>query len=164
MTRNCAVFVRNNRAPAMAPLRAALSGLGLADVDSFGSSGNFVLNAPNLDAAELERLATDALQAQVLVRSRQELAAIVANDPFFGQQGACLFLARQAVDQSSSVFSDAPGPQGQLPVALGSTVYFVHPTRREGRKTIVNFEHELGVVGTMRTSRVAARVLDLMTR
>ena len=148
----------------MAPLREALEGLGLTAVASFGSSGNFVFFAPGAETAILERRIAEALGAEALVRTREELAAMVANDPYAGRQGASLFLARLPVDATSGVFRNAFGPEGEPPVARGATVYFVWPTRLSGRTAVVNFEREIGVLGTMRTSRVVSRVLQMMDR
>jgi uncharacterized protein (DUF1697 family) len=142
--------------------RAELVALGLTQVASFGSSGNFVLCSRLHDIPGLERRISEALGSEALVRSREELAAIVADDPYSGRVGAGLFLARQPVDQAADVIHDACGPDGERPVARGRTVYFVNPTRFTGRKAVVNFEREFGVTGTMRTSRVIARVLDMM--
>ena len=56
--------------------------------------GNFVFSALGADASLLERRITEGVGAEALVRTRQELADIVANDPYSGRQGANLFLAR----------------------------------------------------------------------
>jgi uncharacterized protein (DUF1697 family) len=146
----------------MEPLRAALVKLGLTEVGSFGASGNFVFRAPSSDVALLEQRIFEAVGAEAFVRSREELLAIVANDPYAGRQGAGLFLSRRPVDEASDVFRDAFGPEGDPPVASGTTVYFMNPTRLPGRKAVIDFERELGVRGTMRASRVVARVLDMM--
>ncbi|HLO34362.1 MAG TPA: hypothetical protein VK249_34775, partial [Anaerolineales bacterium] len=124
--------------------------------------GNFIFCTPGAEIARLERQITDAVGAEAIVRSRQELAVIVANNPYLGQQGANLFLAREPIDKTRSVFRDAFGPEGVPPVLSGDTVYFVWPTRFSGRKSVINFERELGVLGTMRTSRVIVRVLEMM--
>jgi uncharacterized protein (DUF1697 family) len=146
----------------MAPIRKTLGELGFTEVASLGASGNLIFCAPGAEPALLERQITDAVGAEAIVRTRQELAVIVANNPYLGRQGANLFLARGPIDRTSSVFRNTFGPQGALPVPDGDTVYFVWPTRFLGRKAVVNFERELGVLGTMRTSRVIVRVLEMM--
>lgn len=146
----------------MAPLREALTAIGLTDVASFGSSGNFVFGAPGADDSELERRISAALGAEVFVRDRDELGEIVANDPYAGRPGSGLLIAGETVDSSRDVFEDAAAPDGSPPVPFGSTVYFVNPTRRRGKQAIVDFERELGVRGTMRSSRVVERVLDML--
>ena len=162
MTKDYSVFLRNNRNPNMAPIRRTLEELGFTEVASLGASGNFVFCAPEAEIALLERQITDAVGAEAIVRTRQELAVIVANNPYLGQPGANLFLAREPIDKTRAVFRDAFGPEGAPPVPSGTTVYFVWPTRFSGRKAVVNFERELGVLGTMRTSRVIVRMLEMM--
>ena len=146
----------------MAPIRKTLVELGLTEVASLGASGNFIFCAPEAEIALLERQITDAVGAEAIVRTRQELAMIVDNNPYLGQPGANVFLAREPVDKTRSIFRDAFGPEGLPPVPSGATVYFVWPTRFSGRKAVVNFERELGVLGTMRTSRVIVLVLEMM--
>jgi len=154
VARDHAAFVRNNQTPSMEPLRAALVGVGLEEVGSFGASGNFVFHACGTDAERLERRISAALGADVFVRDQEELSAIVAHDPYSGRQGAGLFLAASPVDKTRAVFRNARGPGDEPPVAFGATVYFVSPTRLPGRRSLVDFERELGVSGTMRSSTV----------
>jgi uncharacterized protein (DUF1697 family) len=162
MIKDYAVFLRNNQNPNMAPIRKMLTELGFSEVASLGSSGNFVFCAPTTEISVLERQITEAVGAEAIVRTRHELAVIVSTNPYLGQPGANLFLAREPFDKNRSVFQDAFGPQGAHPVPSGTTVYFVWPTRFSGRKAVVNFERELGVLGTMRTSKVIVRVLEKM--
>src|SRR5512147_1813376 len=114
MTKDYSVFLRNNRNPNMAPIRKTLVELGLTEVASLGASGNFIFCAPGADIALLERQITDAVGAEAIVRTRQELTVIVANNPYRGQQGANLFLARGPIDKTRSVFREAFGPEGAL--------------------------------------------------
>lgn len=91
MTRQIALLrginVGSHRRVAMADLRELLSGCGYAEVGTLGQSGNIVLSAagqePERLGAELEAQIAKGLgvQAQVVVRTRDELAAVVARDP-----------------------------------------------------------------------------------
>ena len=146
----------------MAPIRKILVQVGLTEVASLGSSGNFMFCAPEAEIALLERQITDAVGAEAIVRTGQELAVIVTNNPYLGRQGANLFLARELIDKPRSVFRDAFGPEGAPPVLSGNTIYFIWPARFSGRTSVVNFERELSVLGTMRTSRVIVRMLEMM--
>ena len=71
-----------------AELKAAVEGLGFTDVKTLLASGNVVFTADATDAAALERTLHDALfkatglKSEVFVRSPEEMAAIVAADPF----------------------------------------------------------------------------------
>jgi uncharacterized protein (DUF1697 family) len=80
------INVGGHRRVAMADLRALLSGAGYNEVSTLGQSGNVVLSAE----LETERLATRlegeieeglGVQARVVVRTREQLAAVVAYDP-----------------------------------------------------------------------------------
>ena len=71
----------------MAALRDVLTEAGFDDVRTYVQSGNVVLSS-DLDAAELEREAARVIEARfgfsvpVVVRTRDELATVVARDPF----------------------------------------------------------------------------------
>lgn len=71
-----------------AELKAAVEGLGFTDVKTLLASGNVVFTADEIDAALLERRLHDALAAatglksEIFVRSPQEMAAVVAANPF----------------------------------------------------------------------------------
>ena len=75
----------HNRIP-MAELRDLLAELGYSDARTLVQSGNIVLSAelaPDKLAAELERAIAGkfGVQTPVVVRTREELAAVVALDP-----------------------------------------------------------------------------------
>jgi uncharacterized protein (DUF1697 family) len=74
-----------NRVP-MLELRAHLSGLGYGDVRTLLQSGNVVLDAdaaPDRLAADIERELADrfGVRSPVIVRTREQLAKVVALDP-----------------------------------------------------------------------------------
>jgi uncharacterized protein (DUF1697 family) len=81
------INVGKHRRVAMADLRGLLEELGYEDVTTYLQSGNVVLTS-ELAAAELEHELEQAIEARlgvdppVLVRTRDELAAVVARDPF----------------------------------------------------------------------------------
>ncbi len=76
---------------AMPDLRALLEADGLGDVRTYVQSGNVVLRCEQ-PSAELAQRATRliaerfGLSIEVLVRTRDELAEVVARDPFGGRQ------------------------------------------------------------------------------
>lgn len=77
-----------NRVP-MAELREHLTGLGYGDVRTLLQSGNVVLDAdaaPERLAADLERELAErfGVRSPVVVRTREQLAAVVALDPLRG--------------------------------------------------------------------------------
>lgn len=158
-----AVFLRGISNVPMKPFREALSALGLTRVDSFGTSGNFVFCSSDEDRGLLEDRIGDALGTEAFVRSRDELTSIVAANPYADREGAAVFLAKRPIDEFRRTRMIEQGFEGDPPSFSESTIYFVHPTRRLGRKGVIDFERELDVAGTMRSSRVLARVLELMS-
>lgn len=162
MARDHVAFLRGISNVPMQPFRAALEGLGLTSVESFGASGNLLFRAGDLDEARLEAMIERAVGAEAFVRSRTELAAIVEGDPYAGREGAGVLLARRPIDEAHAESLRRGGFDGPAPVIVGATVYFVFPLRRPGRKSGVDLERELDVRGTMRGSRVLARVLERM--
>ncbi|MFC6010994.1 DUF1697 domain-containing protein [Nocardia lasii] len=71
-------------------LRGVFSGLGFTDVGSVVASGNIVFSAPETDVPALEDRIQQALNAELgipggtIIRSREELRALVDADPFPG--------------------------------------------------------------------------------
>ena len=162
MSRDWAAFIRNNRTPRMAPLRDALEVAGLTDVTSFGSSGNLVFCAGARSHEEVVALVSATFGRDVIVRSRKRLADVVAGDPYFPRPDANTFLFEGALDGAAGVFREARGSEGLPLVAATGVVYFAGRPQMPGRRAMVDFERELGVRGTMRTSRVLRRVLEMM--
>ena len=82
------VNVGGNKKIAMADLRLLLSGLGLDEVSTLLQSGNAVFTAPESDAvalaAQIEAalLADLGLSSRVVLWTHQQLAAVVAANPF----------------------------------------------------------------------------------
>lgn len=76
-----------NRVP-MALLRDLAASLGFEGVATHGMSGNLVLTAPTRSAGRVDRALASALEGAVgfpvpvVVRTRAELAAVLADDPF----------------------------------------------------------------------------------
>jgi len=155
-------FLRGISNVPMQPLRDALVDIGLTEVTSFGGTGNLVFSSGDSDRIALERRISEAVGVDTFVRNRNEVEAVVLSDPFAGQAGAAVFFMRGAVDATRASSLIAGGFEHDAPVVSGSQVYFLHPLRRPGRRSIVDLERELGVRGTMRASSVVARVLELM--
>lgn len=71
-------------------LRGVFEGLGFEDVASLLSSGNIVFSSTESDVPALEARIQDALQSELgigggtLIRSREQLRALVDSDPFEG--------------------------------------------------------------------------------
>jgi uncharacterized protein (DUF1697 family) len=164
MTADQAAFLRGISNVPMKPFRTAFERLGFSEVETFGATGNILFCAAENDASALESRIGEAVGAEAFVRSREELATIVAQNPYADSKGASVFLARHQIGQSQAESLSAGGFAGDPPVISGANVYFVYPTRRPGFKGVIDFERALGVRGTMRSARVIARVLEVMQR
>lgn len=162
MASDYVAFLRGISNVPMQPFREALERLGLAEVRSFGMSGNLIFRTEDADADALSGRIADATGADAFVFDRSELARVVADDPFWGREGAAVFLAAVPIGDDRAAELVRDGFDGETPVVSGRTVYFVHPVRRPGHKANVDFERSLGMRGTMRSSGVLARVLELM--
>jgi uncharacterized protein (DUF1697 family) len=77
----------NNKVP-MPRLRELAEGLGYTDVATYVQSGNLVVSASVKKAAEIEQAVAEVIRTDlgvdiaVMVRSRKDLAAVIAGNPF----------------------------------------------------------------------------------
>jgi uncharacterized protein (DUF1697 family) len=156
---------------AMAELREHLSALGYGDVRTLLQSGNVVLTAEaprERLARELEREIASrfGVETQVVVRTREELAAVVALDPL-----------RDVVDRDKlyqvSFLSSEPDPQAVRAIAavdvaperfahVGREIYAWHPNgiQRSPLAKLLSDRH-LGVTATARNWNTTVRLLEL---
>lgn len=164
MKRDFVVLLRGISNTPMQPFREKLEGIGLMDVESFGMSGNLLFNAPDgvPDPASLEEQIVELFGVDAFVRKRADLARIVAQNPFHGRDGAAIFFLARPVPAGRRRAFDQLEFESERPVIHGRTVYFVHPARQKGKRTIIDFERELAVRGTARASWVVERILDRM--
>ena len=83
-----AVNLGGHRKVGMAELRELLSFLGYSDVSTYIQSGNALFTSPEDDAGALEREIEQAIEQRfgmdvpVLLRTPNELAAVIAGNPF----------------------------------------------------------------------------------
>jgi len=143
----------------MKSFREAMEALGFTGVESYGMSGNLLFNAPRADMAVLEEQITAQFSTRAMVRTRTELARIVAKDPF---DNSILLLRRApAASRKRALLElDFESPH---PVLRGKTVYFVHPAQLRGKRASFDFERALGVLGTARSARVVRQILARMS-
>ena len=125
----------------MQSFRDGMRDLGFTDALSYGMSGNLLFNAADADIAQLERRVTARLSTPAIVRTRAQLARIVAQDPF---GSSILFLARTPGTARRQAFAqlDFTGPP---PVIRAKSVYFVYPATLRGKRTPLDFERALSV-------------------
>jgi uncharacterized protein (DUF1697 family) len=159
-----------NRVP-MAELREHLTALGYGDVRTLLQSGNVVLDAdipPGQLAQEIERVlaARFDVRSPVVVRTREQLAAVVALDPL-----------RDVVEQDKayqvSFLSAEPAPAAiewlaaadvapERFVHSGREIYAWHPNglQRSPLARLLS-DRRLGVVATARNWNTTVKLLEL---
>ncbi|HEX5309181.1 MAG TPA: DUF1697 domain-containing protein [Solirubrobacteraceae bacterium] len=160
----------HNRVP-MGELRGHLTGLGYGDVRTLLQSGNVVLDAdtsPDRLAADLERELSErfGVRSPVVVRTRAQLAKVVALDPL-----------RDAVseDKLYQVSFLSAEPEGGVIEQLAATdfeperfvhsgreIYAWHPRGIHSSPLAKRLSDKgLGVVATARNWRTTVKLLEL---
>jgi uncharacterized protein (DUF1697 family) len=160
----------HNRIP-MADLRSLLAELGYPDARTLVQSGNIVLSgelAPAELAAELERAIADRFGAQtpVVVRTREELAEVVALDPLGD-------VANEHKLYQVSFLSAEPDPEAVAKIAqddfaperfvhVGREIYAWHPGGiHNSRLARMLSDKRLGVVATARNWKTTTKLLEM---
>lgn len=160
----------HNRVP-MADLRALLADIGYPDARTLVQSGNIVLSAeprPDELAAELERAIAGkfGVQTPVVVRTRDELAAVVALDPLGD-------VAQEHKLYQVSFLSAEPDPQAVAKLAqddfaperfvhAGREIYAWHPGGiHNSRLARMLSDKRLGVVATARNWKTTTKLLEM---
>jgi uncharacterized protein (DUF1697 family) len=160
----------HNRIP-MAELRGLLAKLGYPDARTLVQSGNVVLSAdlsPEDLAGELERAIADrfGVQTPVVVRTRDELAEVVALDPLGD-------VAREHKLYQVSFLSAEPDPKAvakigegdfapEVFVHVGREIYAWHPDGiHNSRLARMLSDKRLGVVATARNWKTTTKLLEM---
>jgi uncharacterized protein (DUF1697 family) len=156
----------------MADLRALLAGIGYRDVVTHLQSGNACFtsdrDSPEAVAREIEdRIAADlGLDVKVLVRTRDELAAVVENNPLPEVTSSpaklhVAFLSASPPPQRRSAID----PEAFAPAEfrIGEREVYVWYPNGLGRSKLTNdvWERRLGVTATMRNWNSVTKLLDL---
>jgi uncharacterized protein (DUF1697 family) len=174
--RRYVVFLRgvnlgSSRRVAMRQLREALDKAGYQHVRTLLQSGNVVLSS-YADAKTLERDLTRTLreafglEIAVLARTREELAAVIARDPFAGQADdpARYQVSFLSAEPDPRLVRELEGAQvsPERVVVIGREVYGWHPGG-VGRSELAGLitERRLGVGVTARNWRTLTRLLEL---
>jgi uncharacterized protein (DUF1697 family) len=167
------INVGGHRKVPMARLRELMDELGYEDVATYVQSGNVVFTGPDRPAADVERdlekqlEATFGFDVSVVVRTRDELAAVVAANPLGDvadepKHHFVLFLGT-AIDPSSAV-------EGVDAAALAPEAFHVGPREvhlwcpdgvRNSRVLKTFSEKRLGAVATSRNWRTVEQLLEL---
>jgi uncharacterized protein (DUF1697 family) len=158
----------------MADLRALLETLGHADVVTYIQSGNVVLTSPAKEAKVAGDIAAGikkefGLQVPVIVRTRAQLAKVVAGNPYL-KSGAdpsklhVTFLAAKPTAAAIAKLDPDRCPPDEF-VVRGREIFMLLPNGMGRTKlTIDYFEKRLGTQGTARNWNTVNKLLDLMDR
>jgi uncharacterized protein (DUF1697 family) len=157
---------------AMADLRSLFEDLGAQDVATYVQSGNVVFkstdSAADLTAAiETEIKRRFSLDITVLLRTKAQLAKVVAGNPFAGKQPNTLhvtFLAETPARPRLRSLEPDPGGSGEYRVS-GREVY-LHLPDGYGRSKLSNafFEKQLDVRATTRNWKTVTSLAELSSR
>jgi uncharacterized protein (DUF1697 family) len=157
--RRYVVLLRAIANVSMKPFRDAMEEMGFTDVESYAASGNLLFDARTTDARALERRIGRRFGTDAFVRTRTELARVVAQDPL---DAIVMFLERPPTTARKRAFLDLDVREPR-PVLRGRTLYLSYPLLLRGRRTYLDVEYALAVRGTFRTSRVVATLLARMS-
>jgi uncharacterized protein (DUF1697 family) len=156
----------------MASLRELLAGAGFSDVRTYVQSGNVVLSS-SLTVAELEQEAARLIEERfgfsvpVVVRTRDELAAVVERDPF-GKVASnpkryqVTFLSCALAPSVASTVSELQVAPEQVAV-VDREIYTWHPDGIARSKLWAKLSSEqfLGVTGTARNWSTVTTLLSM---
>ena len=159
----------------MKDLRELCESIGLLDVATYVQSGNVVFDSGEKAAAieaSIEGAVRDrfGFEVPVIVRSREELAAVVAGNPFTDEDGidparlGVVFLSDEpATTRLESI--DIPGSSADQFAAVGRHIY-LHCPDGFGRTKLSNnfFEHTLQLTATTRNWRTVNALFDMLKR
>jgi uncharacterized protein (DUF1697 family) len=162
MPREFVALLRGISNVSMEPFRRGLEELGLADVETYGGTGNLIFNAPGHEPAALEEAIAARFGTDAFVRRRADIARISAEDPFAGRPGAAVLFLAHPVGAAARRAFQAVAFDGEPPILRGRAVYLVDPVRERGKRSTFDFERTLGVRATARSSRVVARIVARM--
>jgi uncharacterized protein (DUF1697 family) len=166
------INVGGNKMIAMAELRAMVEKLGFTDVKTLLQSGNLVFSSARKSSpAALEKLLESetakrfGMGVDFVIRSADELKAILANNPFpkeaRGDPSHLLvmfFKSRLADTATRSIQAVVQGPE--LVRARGKELYLAYPTGVGTSKlTGALIERTLGVRGTARNWNTINKLL-----
>jgi uncharacterized protein (DUF1697 family) len=152
-----------NKVP-MAELRTLLEGAGHENVRTYIASGNVVFDGPRAKArtaGEFERLVAAAfgVETTVILRTPQQLAAVVEKHPFddVADTYVAFLAARPAKAAAARLEAFDSGP-----VLGGAELYLQLPRGVQGsRLSSARIESLLGVPATLRNWRTVAALVEL---
>lgn len=156
----------------MKNLAAMFEAAGCRDVRTYIQSGNVVFRADERRAATIAEVIREAIdgelgyQVPVVVRSAEDLARVVADNPFAGpdvddKQLHIAFLAERPGAAAIAELDPQRSPPDQFEV-VGREIFLRLPNGMARTKlTNAYFDRVLGAVSTVRNWRTANKLLEL---
>lgn len=157
---------------AMADLRELLTGLGHGDVRTHILSGNAIFNSSRRGAPRLAAAIEAAIEERfglhiaVLMRSRDELAAVVASNPFRDARrnpAKCFAIFLSADPARERLDALEPATYAPDEIRLGDRVIYAWlPNGVQGSKVLgLLTDKRLGVTTTSRNWNTTTKLLEL---
>jgi uncharacterized protein (DUF1697 family) len=158
----------------MGELKSLLAGVGLGEVRTHLQSGNVIVTAPFGNAGAvaevIEKAISDGLglSIRVMIRNRDQMAKIVASNPFLGPETnptmvhAVFLDTTPAADRIASLDPDR-SPEDHFAVT-GEEIFVEYGPAGSGRSKLdlKYFEKTLGVTGTARNWNTVTRLLEML--
>jgi uncharacterized protein (DUF1697 family) len=156
----------------MADLRAALADAGFEDVKTYVQSGNVALTAKERSPAKVGRKVEQAIEdafgfdVAVVVRSREEIAALVEDDPLGDvatnpTYRVVVFLAEKLDPKRVADVDPAAFAPEAFALRDYETVMWAQDGQRDSKLVKTLSEKRTGVVGTARNWKTVLKLLDL---
>jgi uncharacterized protein (DUF1697 family) len=156
----------------MADLRAALADAGFEDVKTYVQSGNVALTAKERSPAKVGRKIEQAIEdafgfdVAVVVRSREEIAALVEDDPLGDvatnpTYRVVVFLAEKLDPKRVADVDPAAFAPEAFALRDYEIVMWAPDGQRDSKLVKTLSEKRTGVVGTARNWKTVLKLLDL---
>lgn len=148
------INVGGHKQLAMSDVKAICESHGYTNVKTLLNSGNVVFEAKKADAKKLK----DAIDANVILVTPEELEKVLANSPFDTSDPGHLLVMFLDADPKGTL--DWPGPE-KLHLK-GRHLYLYYPNG-QGRSKLTNalIERRLGVSGTARNWNTLTKLSNL---
>jgi uncharacterized protein (DUF1697 family) len=156
----------------MADLRAALADAGFEDVKTYVQSGNVALTAKERSPAKVGRKVEQAIEdafgfdVAVVVRSREEIAALVEDDPLGDvatnpTYRVVVFLAEKLDPKRVADVDPAAFAPEAFALRDYEIVMWAPDGQRDSKLVKTLSEKRTGIVGTARNWKTVLKLLDL---
>jgi uncharacterized protein (DUF1697 family) len=154
---------------AMADLRAIATDLGYGQVATYIQSGNLVLSTPHRATRVATELAaaiaaSSTVAPAVVVRTRRQLADLVAGNPFLGRGEDPAHLHVVFTDGSAKALLtklDLAKYEPDEAIAVGKDLHLLLPNGAGRSKLVADVGRQRSPVGTQRSWRTVTKLLAM---